>query len=506
MKASVYLVGAGPGDPGLITVKGRECIQNADVIIYDYLASPALLKHARKSAELIYVGKKGGDHTLSQEEINKLIVEKAKAGGIVCRLKGGDPYIFGRGGEEAEVLFDAAIGFEIVPGVTSAIAAAAYAGIPLTHRKLASTVAFVTGHEDPEKEETGIDWSSLATGIGTLVFFMGVKNLPNISKSLIDHGKPPQTPVALIRWGTTPAQKTVTATLETIVEKARAAGLKAPAIIVVGDVVNLRPSLKWFEDRPLLGKKIVVTRAREQASDLVRLLAGQGAECLEYPTIKIRPPEDLKPLERAVQNLSVYDWIVFTSVNGVVYFFEHLFAAGKDVRALGRLQTAAIGPATAERLREYGLTSDIVPETYRAESVVKAFEKVKLKGKKILLPRAKEARPVLPRELNRMGAAVDEIPAYETIIAAENAAELVQKLKDRQIDLITFTSSSTVKNFKALLPAENFAALIQGVTIASIGPITTDTARQLGFDVHITADSFTIPGLVEAILQHYLKP
>jgi len=390
MKASVYLVGAGPGDPGLITVKGRECIQNADVIIYDYLASPALLKHARKSAELIYVGKKGGDHTLSQEEINKLIVEKAKAGGIVCRLKGGDPYIFGRGGEEAEVLFNDGIGFEIVPGVTSAIAAAAYAGIPLTHRKLASTVAFVTGHEDPQKEETGIDWSSLATGIGTLVFFMGVKNLPNISKSLIEHGKPPQTPVALIRWGTTPAQKTVTGTLETIVEKARAAGLKAPAIIVVGDVVNLRPSLKWFEDRPLLGKKIVVTRAREQASDLVRLLAGQGAECLEYPTIKIMPPEDPKPLAQAVRNLSVYDWIVFTSVNGVIYFFEQLFADGKDVRALGQLQTAAIGPATAERLREYGLTSDIVPETYRAESVVKAFEKVKLRGKKILLCHALE--------------------------------------------------------------------------------------------------------------------
>ena len=505
MKAKVYLVGAGPGEPGLITVKGNACIQNADVIIYDYLASPALLKHARKSAELIYVGKKGGDHTLSQDEINALIVEKAKSGGIVCRLKGGDPYIFGRGAEEAEVLFKAGISFEIVPGVTSAIAAAAYAGIPLTHRKLASTLAFVTGHEDPHKEETGINWSALATGIGTLVFFMGVKNLPNITKSLIDHGKSPDTPTALIRWGTTPAQQTVSGTLETIVEKAQAAGLKAPAIIVVGEVVNLRQTLKWFEDRPLLGKRIVVTRARQQASDLVRLLSDQGAACLEYPTIKIMPPTDPEPLKQAVENVSAYDWIVFTSVNGVIYFFEQLFAAGKDVRALGRMQTAAIGPATAERLLEFGLTSDIVPQTYRAESVVEAFEKVNLKGKKILLPRARKARPILPKELTKMGAAVDEIPAYETLKAVENTDDLIQKLKDNQIDLITFTSSSTVKNFKALLPADDFKTLMQGVVIASIGPITSDTAKELGFDVHITAESYTIPGLVEAILQYYLK-
>jgi len=505
MKAKVYLVGAGPGDPGLITVQGRACIQKADVIIYDYLASPALLKYADKSAELIYVGKKGGDHTLSQDQINALIVEKAKSGGIICRLKGGDPYIFGRGGEEAEVLFKAGISFEIVPGVTSAIAAAAYAGIPLTHRKLTSTLAFVTGHEDPAKEETGINWSSLATGIGTLVFFMGVKNLPNITKSLIGHGKPPDTPVALIRWGTTPHQQTVSGTLATIVEKARAAGLKAPAIIVVGDVVNLRPSLKWFENRPLLGKRIVVTRARQQASDLVGLLSDQGADCLEYPTIKIIPPKDPEPLKQAVESLDAYDWIVFTSVNGVIYFFEQLFAAGKDVRALGRMQTAGIGPATAGRLLEFGLTSDIVPETYQAESVVEAFGKVKLKGKKILLPRAAEARPILPQELKKMGATVDEIPAYETLKALENTDDLLQKLKDNRIDLITFTSSSTVKNFKALLPSKHFKTLMQGVVIASIGPITSDTATELGFDVHITAESYTIPGLVEAILRYYHK-
>jgi uroporphyrinogen III methyltransferase/synthase len=505
MKAKVYLVGAGPGDPGLITVKGKECIQVADVIIYDYLASPALLRYARKSADCIYVGKKGGDHTLSQDQINDLIVEKAKTGAIVTRLKGGDPFIFGRGGEEAEVLFKAGISFEIVPGVTSAIAAPAYAGIPLTHRKLTSTVAFVTGHEDPKKEETQINWAALATGIGTLVFFMGVKNLPEIARQLMDHGKSPNTPVALVRWGTTPGQVTVSGTLDTIVAKVRAAGLKAPALIVVGDVVNLRPTLKWFEKRPLLGKRIVVTRARQQASDLVELLSDLGAECLEFPTIEIMPAKDPQPLQQAIENLNAYDWIVFTSVNGVIYFFEQLFAAGKDVRALNRMQTAAIGPATAEQLLTFGLTSDIVPETYRAESVVAAFKELNLKAKKILLPRAREARPVLPVELAKMGAQVNEIPAYETLTVTENVGDLIQALEDKGVDLITFTSSSTVKNFKALLPAANFQELMQGVRIASIGPITTDTAKKLDFDVHIRAESYTIPGLVKAILQYYQK-
>jgi uroporphyrinogen III methyltransferase/synthase len=505
MKANVYLVGAGPGDPGLITVKGKECIRRADVIIYDYLASPALLSYARECAELIYVGKKGGDHTFSQDEINRLIVEKAKTGAIVTRLKGGDPFIFGRGGEEAEVLFREELSFEVVPGVTSAIAAAAYAGIPLTHRKLASTLAFITGHEDPDKEETGISWSSLATGVGTLVFFMGVKNLLNIVKRLVEHGKSPDTPVALIQWGTTSSQKTTTGTLKTIVEKARIAGIRAPAIIVVGDVVNLRKKLNWFEKRPLLGKRIVVTRARRQASDLVGLLSDLGAECLEYPTIKIVRPPNPRPLKKAIKNLGIYDWIVFTSVNGVIFFFEQLFAAGKDVRALGRMKTAAIGPATAGQLREFGLTSDIVPKTYRAESVVEAFNDEHLKGKKILLPRAAEARPILTEELKKMGAQVDEVPAYETRKITDGTDGLVQLLKDRQIDLITFTSSSTAKNFKALLPPENFKKLIQGVIIASIGPITTDTAAELGFDIHITADCYTIPGLVEAILQYYQK-
>ena len=505
MTGKVYLVGAGPGDPGLITVKGLECIQKADVIIYDYLAASIFLKRARKNAELIYVGKKGGSHTLVQERINDLIVEKAQTGALVTRLKGGDPFIFGRGGEEAEVLFNNGIPFEIVPGVTSAIAAPAYAGIPLTHRKYTATVAFVTGHEDPDKAESAIDWASIARGMGTVVFLMGVKNLPHIAHQLIVHGKPPQTPVALVRWGTTSRQVTISGTLETIVEKVKNAGLKAPAIIIVGDVVHLRRTLNWYEDRPLLGKKIVVTRARAQASDLVELLSELGAECLECPTIKIEPPADYTLLDRAIKNLSTYDWVIFTSVNGVAFFFERLFAAGKDVRAFNNLQTATIGPATEKKLFDFGLNSDIVPDSYRAESVVKAFGSMDINANKILLPRAEEARPILPIELTKMGAEVDEIPVYRTVAVDDDGDQLIKQLEGQSIDMITFTSSSTVKNFRALIPSKKFKTLLKGVIIASIGPITSDTANELGFEVHITAESYTIPGLCEAILHYYAK-
>jgi len=505
MKGKAYLVGAGPGDPGLITVKGLECIERADVLIYDFLASPILLKHAPENAEIIYVGKKGGDHTLSQEKINSLIVEKAKSGLTVTRLKGGDPFIFGRGGEEAEVLINAEIPFEIVPGVTSAIAAPAYAGIPLTHRKFTSTLAFVTGHEDPLKEESSIDWTALAKGIGTIVFLMGVKNLPYITNRLISHGMDPDTPVALIRWGTTPRQTTVTGKLDTISERTKNAGFKPPAVIVVGHVVKLRERMKWFENRPLMGRSIVVTRAREQASELVKRLSDLGAECLECPTIKVAPPDDLKPLDKAIENLSTYDWLIFTSVNGVNFFFNRLFVNNKDVRALSNVHTAVIGPATAKRLFDFGLQSDIVPESYRAESIIKAFAGKDINGKKMLLPRAKEARPILPLELIRMGAVVDEVTAYCTRAVQDNADLMLTRLKEKTIDMITFTSSSTVKNFHALLPPEDLESLMQGVTVASIGPITGDTARNLGFDVHITAESFPIPGLCQAIKQYYTR-
>ena len=503
ISGKVYLVGAGPGDPGLITVKGLECISVADVLIYDYLASPFLLKHASENAEVIYVGKKGGDHTLSQEKINTLIVEKAKTGATVTRLKGGDPFIFGRGGEEVQVLVENKIEFEIVPGVTSAIAAPAYAGIPLTHRKFTSTLAFITGHEDPDKTESSIDWASISKGIGTLVFLMGIKNLPNITQKLIKNGKSPKTPVALVRWGTTSRQVTIAGTLDTIVHQADEAGIKAPAIIIVGEVVSLRQTMKWFENRPLMGKKVVITRAREQASDLTRLLSDLGAECMECPTIKVQPPDDIKPIDMAIKNLSSYDWLIFTSVNGVKFFFERLFAKGMDVRAFHHLRTASIGPATAKKLMGFGLNSDIIPETYRAESIVEAFGKKEISGKKILLPRAKEARPILPVELGKMGAVVDEITVYCTKKVTDSANLILKSLQEKKIDLITFTSSSTVSNFKELLPSENFKTLLAGVTIASIGPITAQTAEKFGFDVHIVAKSFTIKGLCEAICEYY---
>ncbi len=497
----VFLIGAGPGDPGLLTVKGANLIKNADVIIYDYLASPELLSLAGKNAQIIYVGKKGGDHTMAQEDINRLIVEKAKKGLTVARLKGGDPFIFGRGGEEAQVLEKQGISFEIVPGVTSAVAAPAYAGIPLTHRDCTSTLAFVTGHEDPTKPKSKIDWAALAKGMGTIVFLMGVKNLPHITEKLKNNGMAASTPVALVRWGTTPNQVTITGNLDNIVARVKQARLKAPAIIVVGKVVNLRDKLKWFENRPLFGKRIVVTRAREQASGLVRRLLSMGASCLECPTIKIVPPDDFTPLDNAIKELSSYKWIIFTSVNGVKFFFGRLFEKGLDARALCHIKTACIGPVTAEKLFEYGFKTDIIPESFHGESVVEAFENEDIKDKKILLPRAKQARPVLPVELKNMGAKVDEITVYKTVRDDTNAALLMDYLKKGEIDMVTFTSSSTAKNFASLFSdMDSMKRLMHGVKIASIGPITTATAKELGLDVHVTADEYTIKGLCHKIL------
>lgn len=501
-KGKVYLVGAGPGDPGLITVKGKECIERADVIVYDYLAAPALLAHAPKKAEMIYVGKKGGDHTLSQDGINALLVEKASTGAVVTRLKGGDPFIFGRGGEEAEVLVEAGIPFEVVPGVTSAIAAPAYAGIPLTHRKFTATLSLVTGHEDPEKDESNIDWPAISKS-GTLVFFMGVKNLPLIVRRLIECGKPADTPVALVRWGTTPKQKTVTGTLETIVDHVTAAKLKSPSIIVVGQVVSLRDTMQWFENRPLFGKRIIVTRARTQASGLTKTLAELGALCLEAPTIRIVEPDDYRPMDQAIAGLPGYDWIVFTSVNGVESFFGRLFEKGRDARRLGSIKTACIGPATERKLRDYGVLTDILPEKYVAESVVEAFKGQDMDGKRVLIPRALEARTVLPDELRNMGALVDEVTAYKTVEERDQADVIAEQLRSGDIDMVTFTSSSTVTNFMGLLPENEAMQLMEKVTVACIGPVTAETAEKIGLTVGVSAETYTIPGLVDAILAYY---
>ena len=499
----VYLIGAGPGDPGLLTIKAKECIETADVVVYDYLASPFLLDYAGSDAQIIYVGKKGGDHTLSQDKINLLLVDKAKEGLDVARLKGGDPFVFGRGGEEAQMLLSHGVPYEVIPGVTSAIAAPAYAGIPVTHRDHTSFVSFITGHEDPTKKDTSMQWDVYAKSNATLVFLMGVKNLKNIVKNLIAHGKESNTPIALVRWGTTAKQQTVTGTLETIVERVKLAKLTSPAIIIIGHVVSLRDELAWFDKRPLFGKRIVITRARAQASNLVSMLARLGAHCIEIPSIRIVPPQDLDSLKKSIEDISKYDWLVFTSVNGVKFFFDTLFDMGRDVRVLGHLKFACIGPVTKERLRDFGITSDILPQTYRAESVIDAFSMVEIKDKKVLLPRAKKARTILPEELTKMGARVDEVTAYETRLDDEGKEELISLLESNEIDAVTFTSSSTVSNFMSMLESKDTKKLLKNVVTASIGPITSDTARSLDIEPAIEAKEYTIQGLVDSLIAYY---
>ena len=504
MSGKVYLIGAGPGDPGLFTLRGVRCLRQADVVVYDYLANPRLLSYVKPGAELIYVGKKGGEpDPTSQDEIARLLIEKARSGKVVARLKGGDPFIFGRGGEEGEELFQAGVPFEVVPGVTSAIAVPAYAGIPLTHRDYASTVAFLTGHEDPSKQESTIPWEKVATGFGTLVFLMGIGNLPRIVEKLVAHGRAIDTPAAVIQWGTTPEQEAVVGTLDSIVALVEERGLGPPAILVVGDVVRLRERLSWFERRPLFGKRILVTRAREQAGDFVELLESQGAEALQLPLIEFAPPGTWEPLDRAIERLETYRWIVFTSANGVEAFFTRLRALRQDARRLGEAHVCAIGPATAEALERHWIIPNIVPDEFLAEGIVEAFKRHDLRGARILLPRAEVARDLLPKELEAFGATVEVVPAYRTVRADADREMLKQLLQDRKIDLVTFTSSSTVTAFVELLGTEDPKALLEGVRIACIGPITAATAEGFGVAVDITAKPYTIPALAESIVHYY---
>jgi uroporphyrinogen III methyltransferase / synthase len=503
MAGKVYLVGAGPGDPGLITLKGFRLLQRAEVVIYDFLANPELLKVVPPGAEIIYVGKKGGDHTMPQGDINRLIIEKALTGKKIVRLKGGDPYIFGRGGEEAEALAKAQIPFEIVPGISSAIAVPAYAGIPLTHRRYNTSVSFFTGHEDPTKENLSRDFGSGSDPMGTLVFLMGVKNLSVIVEKLIHQGVDPETPAALIQWGTTNRQKTVAGTLRTIMQKSEAAGLTPPAIFIVGRVVELRDTLDWFERRPLQGKKVVVTRTREQASALVDLLAELGAECLEFPTITIVPPADWSELDQVLARIEGFDWIFFTSPNGVRFFFDRLETLGSDIRNLKGVKIGVIGPATAEALAQVRLRPDLVPEKYQAEDLLEALSQIPLADKKILIPRAAQARDVLPEGLRRMGAEVLVVSAYQTLPAETEKEGLDQLLSQGAVDCLTFTSSSTVVHFLALFPRQKILSLLKKVTIACIGPITAQTARDNGLTVSVIAEEYTIPGLVKSIENYY---
>lgn len=502
----VYLVGAGPGDPKLLTLRGMECLEQADVVLYDYLANPLLLDYAPACAERIYVGRRGRGAYQDQAQVNRLLIEKARAGKTVVRLKGGDPFIFGRGGEEAEAVATAGVTFEVVPGVTSAVAVPAYAGIPVTHRTLASTVTFVTGHEDPGKGASAIEWPRLASGNGTLVFLMGMKNLPAIVEHLQAEGKSPGTPVALIRWGTRSTQRTVVGTLGDIVGKAARAEMGPPTIIIVGEVVRLRNQLNWFEARPLFGKRILVTRAREQAGELSNLLTGYGAEPVECPTLQFVPPESWQELDRTIAELPRFQWLVFTSVNGVRPFMDRLQRKGLDARSLSGLRLACIGPRTAEELGRYGLRADLVPREYQAEGLIEALRASGVQGQRILIPRAAVAREILPGQLRALGADVAVVTAYRTVLPDMDRSRVKEWFREQKIHVITFASSSTVRNFCELFDSrEEMRKLTAGVTVACIGPITARTAEEQGFSVAITARENTIPALADAIVCHYAE-
>jgi uroporphyrinogen III methyltransferase/synthase len=491
----VYLVGAGPGDPGLVTLRAKECIENGDVIIYDHLANPETLGWARNNAEIIYVGKTSGESRSSQNEINALLIEKAHEGKQVVRLKGGDPFVFGRGAEEAQAIAEAGIPFEVVPGITSSIAGPAYAGIPVTHRAHNSHVTFFTGHEDPAKTESAIDYAALAKLGGTQVMLMGVERLGSITSEMMKHGVRGDLPVALVRWATTGQQETLTGTLRDIAQNAVANGFTPPAVAVFGEVVVLRDKLNWYEKRPLLGKRIVVTRTRKQASVLSSKLRSLGANVIELPTIRIEPPSDLREFAELVQDAHNYDWIVFTSANGVEAFFDIFFKLYDDAREIGGARIAVIGPATAQRVKDFHLHVDLQPKEFVAEDVVREFKKQgSIENLKILLVRAEKARDVLPKELSALGAIVDEAFAYRTVPETHDTSGARQRLVKHGADLITFTSSSTVENFLALgLPWP------KGMRVASIGPITSETARDNDLKVEIEAKRHDIDGLVEAI-------
>lgn len=501
IKSTVYLVGAGPGDSKLITMKGFELIKKADCIIYDYLANPELLKFRSKGCALVYVGKKSGAHTLTQDNINRLLARKAKAHHIVVRLKGGDPFIFGRGAEEAVYLRKKKIDFEIVPGVTSAIAVPAYAGIPLTERARTSTVGFITGHEDPSKSTSAIDWRALVDGLGTMVFLMGVANLGSIARKLIACGKPEDTPAAVIQQGTTAKQKTVTGTLRNIAGLSDKNKITAPAIIVVGETVRFRKDLNWFERKPLFSKRIIVTRTREQASMLSERLAELGADVIEIPTIKVVPVKTDKELNDAFTRKR-YDWIFLTSQNGVGEFAAFLKRAGKDSRVFGRAKVCAIGPETAKALKAIGVRPDYIPPQFVAERIVRHFRNARRKGAAMpsaLILRAKKARDVLPEGLRKAGFSVKVIDLYDTVIPGGSKAALKQALA-LGVDIVTFTSSSTVENFIHLLGAD-YRRSLSGVRLASIGPVTSGALKRFGLKVNTEAKTYTIEGLVDAMVK-----
>jgi uroporphyrinogen III methyltransferase/synthase len=498
---TVYLVGAGPGDPGLLTLRGRALLEAADVVIYDYLANPNLLAWASVGAEKIYVGKKGGSGDAAhQGEIHRLMIEAALAGRATVRLKGGDPFIFGRGGEEAEALVAAGIPFEVVPGVTSAIAAPAYAGIPLTHRGCSSTVTFVTGHEDPDKTIDPVSWGRLISNSDTLVVLMGMGNLAGLVAKILEHGKSPSTPIALIQWATHPHQKTLVGLLGDIVTRVEEAQFRPPVVMVIGEVVKLAPALDWFSHRPLFGRRIAVTRARQQAGELGDLLSAHGAQVVLLPMIEIVPVSDWSALDAAMDRIERYDTLIFTSVNGVRFFRQRLAERRIDLRRLHGLSLCAIGPKTASKIEEWGMHVDVIPEQFQAEGVIDALEKQGIAGKRFLIPRARVAREILPDTLRQRGGEVDVVPVYET--RHPDLGAEATRIGPEAIDMLTFASPSSVKNF---MQTGHDGLPIANAKIACIGPITADCARAHGLTVDLIPPTYTIPALADAIVDYYGK-
>jgi uroporphyrinogen III methyltransferase / synthase len=493
-KGVVYLVGAGPGDPGLMTARSLELIASADAIFHDRLIPPGALDGARDDAELVYVGKVPGASSVPQEEIGERLVEAAQTGKSVVRLKGGDPFVFGRGGEEGGALREAGVEFEVVPGVTAGVAASAYAGIPITHRDDASAVAFVTGHEDPEKDGTALDWEALAAFPGTLVFYMGVKRLAANAAALVEAGRDPDEPAAAVERGTTEGQRTVIATLSTLADAVEREEIGAPALIVVGPVVRRRETLAWLERRPLHGRRIVVTRARAQASGLASTLRALGAETVELPAIRIEPRIESEEVRHAVERIREYALVCVTSPNGARLLLEALSAAGLDARALAAATVAAIGPGTARALAKQGIAADVVPERFVAEALVEALKHIDVDGRPVLVARAAEARDVLPDALRERGAEIDVVPLYETVREEpdEAAVEAAQSA-----DYVTFTSSSTVRNLTEAL-GDRFP---KAARVVSIGPITSEAAQAAGLGVDVEATRHDVDGLIEALLE-----
>lgn len=496
----VYLIGAGPGDIGLLTVKGMRCLQKAETVVYDFHLNAQILNYIDHDAEFIYAGKRGGHHEMTQDQINEALISEAKAGKLVCRLKGGDPFVFGRGGEEAEALVAEGIDFEVIPGISSSIAAPAYAGIPLTHRKYSSSFSVITGNEDITKPESTIKWASLVSSFDTLVFLMGVKNIENISRKLIEHGKPADTPAAVVRWGTRPDQKTVVGTLGDIAGQVKEERIRPPAVMVVGNVVRLRDTLKWYEKKPLFGQRILITR--EYTQDYAPL-EELGAEIFEFPAIKTVPPENFDSLDAAIDVLASYDWLIFTSANGFKFFIQRFLAKDRDIRDMKGLKLCAIGAKTAGALRNYGLKVDVIPEEFNAEGLIRIFSRQtpdgNLKGLRFLLPRAEAAREVFPQKVRESGGEIDTPVAYRTIKPEKHGKRLKRFLQEGRVSVATFTSAATFTNFIEMIGDEAMS-LLKPAAIAAIGPVTERAIKKAGLKVTIVPEEATIKAMVDAII------